>query len=223
MQKEVMGVSLDGLEAPIRVALRAYQEISGDDLMFDRDKASKLEATPTKTNSARSETDVAYRGEQIGKLYVIAFKPGDGSGSEVNYQLVKLGVDFSYPRDVRIVPRDKTGVHSEGHLAILSHKIDDAHANPELYGGSFDLLGLVNGDTVRKIGELGRREVEMTTAPITTLTVGWQGKERFGDPHAVYSRIPGMVQVCAFLAISDEVHKKYPNILDALIPQLPLR
>lgn len=221
--REVMGVSLEGLENPIRTALRTYQEISDNGLVFESDKASKLEPTPTKTNSARSETDAIYQGEPIGKLYVIAFKPGDGSGSEVNYQLESLVVDSPYPRNVLIVPRNKTGVHNEGHLAVLRHKVDDSHADPELYAGTFDLLGLVDGNKVKKIGELGHLETDEALTPITSLTVGYRGKERFGDPHAVYSRIPSMVQVCAFLAISDEVHKKYPNLLDGLNPQLPIK
>lgn len=219
MSREVMGLSLDRLDDPIRNALKTYQEISDNGLRFDVDHACKLEPTPTKTNSARSESEVVFRGDLIGKLYVIAFKPGDGSGSEVDYKLQDLKVDSPYPRDARIVPRKKTGIHSEGHLTIVAHKVEDPHAEPELYRGTFDLLGL-DGDTIKKIGELGHAVSALTARPVTTFTVGYRGTERFSDPHAVFSIKPAL-QVCGFLAVSDTVHKNHPNIWDGLKPQYP--
>jgi len=218
MSKEVVGVQLEEMEGPIRSALQTYQEISDGDWVFDTDNACKLELTPTKSNSARSETDAIFQGEQVGKLFVIAFKPGDGTGSEVNYQLKDLLVYSPYPRSERVVPRNKIGVHSEAHLTVLSHRLEDVHAEPQLYSGTYDLLGLV-GSVVKKIGQLGHSE----TDPRTTFTVGYKDGERFCDPHAVYSLMPVVLQVCAFLAVSDEVHQSHPNILNGLNPQLPTK
>lgn len=215
-----MGVSLNRLQDPIKIALNKYQEISDSGLVFDSREACKLIPTPTKPNSARSETDVLFNGDKVGKLYVIAFKPGDGSGSEVNYKLDELKIDAQYPRVIQIVPRNKTGIYNEGHLTIASHKIEDVHAESRLFGGTFDLLGLV-GKQITKIGQLGQSEQQDQFTPLTTLTVGYHNSERFGDPHAVYSKIPDSIQVCAFLAISDEVQKLHPNILDSLNPKLP--
>ena len=223
MSKEVMGVSLKKLEDPIRTALITYQGVAHSGLIFDSDSACKLKLTPDKPNSARSETDVTFQREKIGKLFVIAFKLGDGTGSEINYQLENLQISPSYPRKIGIVPRKKTGIHNEGHLTIVRYRTENPHAEPELYAGTFDLLGL-SGNTVRKIGQLGHPSDKKTATILTTLTVGY-GKEgeRFGDPHSVYSSISDAVQVCAFLAISEEINKIYPNILNSLKPQLPTK
>ena len=217
-----MGVPLSRLEDPIQATLKAYQEVANNGLVFASEVACKLEPTPTKSNSARSESDARLGGDVIGKLFVIVFKPKDGSGSEVSYKLADLQVDSRYPVGTQVVPRNKTGVYSEGHLAIATHGIDDVHAEPRLYAGTFDLLGLKDTKIV-KIGELGHPENQKIMVPVTTLTVGYDNGKRFGDPHAVYSAIPGSLQVCAFLAISDEVQKSHPNLLNSLKPQLPTR
>lgn len=221
MPKEIMGVSMERLESPIRIALTTYQEISNG-LKLDADVACNLNLTPDKPNSARSEVDASFRGTQIGKMYIIAFKPGDGTGSEVSYQLKDLLVDSPYPKKICIVPRNKTGVHSEAHLTVVTHKIDDPHAEPELFAGLFDLLGL-KGNTVKKIAELGRPTTQETATPMATLTVGYGKRgERFGDPHAIYNAIQ-TIQVCAFLAIAIDIHKVYPDILAGLNPQQPAK
>lgn len=221
MSAELMGVAFERLEEPIRVALETYQEISNNSLIFNGDSACKLVLTPDKPNSARSATDVLFQKVLIGKLYVIAFKPGDGTGSQDYYKLDNLVFEPPYPRAILAIPRNKVGLHSEAHLTIASHSIEDLHAEPQLYAGTFDLLGL-DGNFVRKIGELGHPEGTDIKAPVATLTVGYRGSNRFGDPHAVYNKTPNTVQVCAFLAISDEVHKIYPNILVNLNPQYPI-
>lgn len=232
MSHELMGVSLTRLEDPIREALNTYREISWDALGFDGDKAGKLELTRTKPYSARSESDVIYFGEIIGKLYVIAFKPGDGTGSEADYKLKDLEVDPPYPREPRVVPRKKTDVRNEGHFTVVRHKIEDVHAEPEVFGGTYDLLGL-EGNRVKKIGELGHPKSQNQFSPVVTYTVGypqdavryhmddeyWQ--EKFGDPHAVYSGMPDFIQICAFLAVSNELNSRYSGILKGLGPQLP--
>lgn len=219
MSAEILGVSLEKLRGPIRTALKEYGEISGD-LKFDVDNASNLSLTSTKPNSARSETEAFYRNAPIGSLFVIAFKPGDGTGSEINFNLKDLAVDTPYPIATLIVPRNKTGVHSEAHLTIVTHKIEDVHAEPKLFAGTYDLLGL-KGNKIVKIGQLGHPINQDATPPVTTLTVGYNKSERFGDPHAVYSAIPTSIQVCAFLAISEAIETEYTNILKSLNPKLP--
>jgi hypothetical protein len=223
MSERLMSIPLTRFEEPIGQALKTYQEISDNGLVFDPKGASKLRLTPDKSNSARSVTDALFMAEKIGTLYLIAFKPGDGTGDESGYKLSDLQVDSQYSRQTLIVPRNKTGVHHEAHLAIVRHRTEDLHAEPELYAGTFDLVGL-DGNNIKKIGELGHPVNEKNTTPLATLTVGYgKGEERFGDPHAVFSGISNAVQVCAFLAISDDVHKKYQSILDGLNPKLPRR
>src|SRR3989344_5034398 len=218
---ELMGVPIDRFGVPIILALRAYQEFS-DGLEFDSDSASHLVLTPDKTNSARSKTSVVYLGDKVGDLYVIAFKPGDGTGDESSRRIADLVVDHPYPRFPRVVPRDKRGIHTEAHLAIVAHKVDDVHAEPKLYAGSLDELGL-RGNRVVKIAELGHDLSEEDLTPLSTLTTGYlESMQRFGDPHAIYNAL-GQIVVCAFLAISDEVNKAHPTVLSGLNPRLPSR
>ena len=226
-KEKIAGIPLETFIDPVRTALRGYERESEGLLKFDEDQAAQLVPTPDKPNSARSATDFRYWGETIGKLFVIAFKPDDGSGDESGYKLDDLVIDSAYPRTTRVVPRDKTGTNSEGHLTIVRHKIEDPHADPELFAGTFDLLGL-DGRTIRKIGELGQLSTVSVAGlkPLTTLTVGHRtgadGRpERFGDPHAVYSSAPDAVQVCAFMGISEEMYQKYGDILSLLHPQEP--
>src|SRR5579862_9109029 len=113
---EVAGINLKNLEEPIRGALTAYEEESGGQLLFDLDAASILTLTPDKPNSARSRSVVQFRRKTIGDLYVIAFKPGDGTGDEKSYSLDQLVTPVDLPQEAKVVPRDKTGVATEGLL-----------------------------------------------------------------------------------------------------------
>lgn len=222
MKKEVAGITLEQLEEPIQEALKQYEAVSEGRLAFDIEDAATLTPTPDKPNSARSATDAKFKGETVGKLFVIAFKPEDGTGDESGYKLDDLA-DESGKHTVKRVPRNKTGVHSEGHLTVLTKQLEEPNKDPELFAGTFDLLGL-DGKTIRKIGELGQKTTVTTEElePFTTLTVGYkQDGERFGDPHAVYSPLPETLQVCAFLAISDEMYESHPEILTGLNPQEP--
>lgn len=235
MTAEITGIKLKELEIPIHDALEQYQDLSQGSLTFELDDVGLLVPTPDKPNSARSQTVVRHLGEKIGDLYVIAFKPGDGTGDEKTYSLDDLVVGSGYPRATKVVPRSKEGTHSEGHLSLLSQKIDDVHADPEKFAGRYDLLGL-DGKVIKKMGELGHSTTVSLAdlTPITTLTVGWRDsresidtplgrmsfQERFGDPHAVYNP-NNAVQVAGFLAISDEVYQKHPEILASLNPREP--
>lgn len=222
MRAEIEGIPLTTFEHPTRVALGIYQE-STRGLSFDLDAACKLSPTPGRSNSARSMTDVLICDKKAGDLYVIAFKPGDGTGSEVDYSLENLQVDPPYPRKTLIVPRNKTGVYAELHFAIASQKIDDVHAGIRLFGGTFDLLGLdEDKKRVLKIGELGNPEYMNILEARATYTVGPRGSQRFGDPHAVYSSAPNVVQVCAFWAINEKIYNERKRILHDLNPKFPV-
>jgi hypothetical protein len=226
MEREVAGVPLSRLEAPIQTALNEYQAMADNRVQFQTTAASRLVLTPDKPNSARSETNVTYRNSFVGKLFVIAFKPGDGTGSEKDRKLYDIVTYPQFPWDARIVPRNKTGIYAEGELAILSHAIDNVHADPIMYAGTFDLLTL-DRNLVSKTHELGHPTGTINLTPLTTLTTGYTITktgdlgERFGDPHAVFSSVPDAVQVGAFLAISDEMNRKHPYLLHHLDPQLP--
>lgn len=226
MSKDIQGIKLDQLQEPLYEAILEYEGISEGHLDFDADMASQLQATPEKSNSARSVSPVKYLGHPIGDMYVIAFKPEDGTGDESAYALEDLVISGNYTRDPKLVPRAKTGVHSEAHMNLLTQRIADPHADPELFKGTYDLVGL-KGNLAKRIGILGVDLEASEAAPVATLTVGYRSGgedlvERFGDPHAVYSSVPDTIQICAFLAIKDEVHKAFPGALRRLHPQLPI-
>lgn len=222
MTERIAGIPIDRFRDPIQKVLETYEEKAGGDLSFDIVPASNLVLTPEKPNSARSATTANFKGNAVGTLYVIAFKPGDGTGDENTYQLQNLEVAEDYPRDARIVPRSKAGVHSESHLTVVTHTIEDAHAEPVIFGGSFDLLGL-KGQKVVKIGTLGQIDDGVAfPKPMATYTTGYKDRvERFADPHSVFSLLPDRIQVCAFLAISEAINQKYEGILESLNPRLP--
>jgi len=220
MTNEVEGIPLSRFEEPARMALSRYQEIADCELEFDINRACMLISTPEKPNSARSETVATLKGENIGSLFVIAFKQGDGTGSDKDYRIGNIRVASPYPSANLVIPRRKTGVYEEVHLTIASHEVNNSHAEPELFKGTFDLLG-IKKSMIQKIGELGQEFDAHVLEPIATYTVGFKNLRRFGDPHAVYSSKPEL-QVCAFLAISEEIKKKHPHILDNLNPRHPI-
>lgn len=223
MSAEIMGVPVERLREPIQKALSSYEEKSGGDISFDIVPASDLILTPEKPNSARSATEAKYKSSSVGTLYVIAFKPQDGTGDEKTYKLQDLEITAPYPCAAKAVPRSKAGIYNEGHLTVVSHKIDDVHADPILFDGLFDLLGLQE-HKVLKIGTLGQSSSKVTSLkPTATFTTGYDTEsKRFGDPHAVFSLLSDRIQVCAFLAISEAINQEYADVLKSLNPQFPI-
>jgi hypothetical protein len=228
---EVAGIELDGLAAPLHDALAAYQELGEGRFRLNLDEAVRLALTPDKPNSARSATAVTTgeSDEELAKLYVIAFKPGDATGDESGRSLHSLTVASPYPVEPKIVPRNKTGIHHEVLLTLLCQSLASPQADPEPFAGTFHMLGIERA-LVKKVGELGHPLDRPAGAhsPLATYTVGQrrargQGRkiERFGDPHAVYSAVPDALQICAFLAISHDVQVEYPDLLSGLRPRYP--
>lgn len=149
----VSGIELTSITDPVRQALMGYQSWSEHSVQFDIDKASQLELTPYKPNAARSATTVHYLGEAIATLYVIAFRPGDGTGDESAYKLADLKTDI-YPRNPKVVPRAKS-VHTEAHLTLASFAVDQPNADPLLYTGNLAVIG-ISGITLVPLGEVGQ-------------------------------------------------------------------
>src|SRR5262245_9567092 len=104
---EILGVPLVTFAGPIEAALTKYSDIAAeaeaDGVAFDIDTAMNLSLTPDKPYSALSASPMRYCGEIAGTLYVIAFKPGDGTGDENSYELRDLDVG-GYPNQAAIVP-----------------------------------------------------------------------------------------------------------------------
>lgn len=227
MRNTVADIELGTFEHLIMTALGEYEELAEGAVTFHPVHAAQLALTPDKPNTARSVTPVWHWGKEAGKLVVIAFEPGDGSGDELTHQLTDLDTG-SYPHASKIVPRGKAGIHSEAHLTIASVYED----NFAVYAGNLTELGLsVGRDTVIKLGELGQSGPEFhrvmanqaAANPTATLTTGYRralrseaGGERFGDPHAVYNAHPEIVQVCGFIALSTQAAPQHLGILQSL-------
>ncbi len=213
MSKEVAGIKLKELELHIRSAVRDYQRLGNGTLVFDPDRAAELQLTPEKPNSARSKTEVRdHRGDYVGDLYTIAFKPEDGTGDEGTFKVHDLDFDPEYPQEAKTVPRSKSATHTEIYLPILSQRID-RHFSPTPFGGTLDLLGLDKSHKrpkVIKLGELGYQGWADPRKPQAVYTTGWRKnlgkpfKERFGDPHAVFNSLPDTLVIAAFLAVTND-------------------
>lgn len=216
MSKEILGVKIDSLQEPIREALKGYSEISQGQVDFDLDTAVELELTPEKPNSARSVSAVKHLGEIAATLYVIAFKPSDGTG---DYNTYPRGTLYTgdYPADAKYYPRSKAAIDTEAHLTLVS-KLIDSDIEPVQYAGSLGVLGLI-GRQISRIGFVGQNPDQFSNAmhgidssePTTTLTTGYRDSlgdlrklkytDRFGDPHAIVNETPDTLQVCGFIGM----------------------
>ncbi len=214
----------------MRHALIGYMADSGMQMGFDLEAATKLTATPDKPNSARSVSKVQYGKDIIGDLFVIAFAPYDGTGDDKTLHLPSVDIAPGYPRTPKILPRSKAGIHSEVHLPLLA--IDSAvdSAEPDMLYGRYDLIGLDQG-VVGKIGWLVSYQGMPLDRSSATYTVGYDydryrsyfgGGVRFGDPHAVYNPSPNLLQVCGFIALTNEQYENTPGALQSLSPNSPL-
>lgn len=205
----VSGIELSAITEPVRQALIGYQRWSEDTVRFELDEASRLESTPDKPNAARSVTTIRYLGEAVATMYVIAFRPGDGTGDETTYQLNTLDTG-EYPVRTSVVPRSKTPVHTEAYVPLTSLIIDQPNADPVLYAGNQARIG-VYGQKLVALGDIGQTREEFQASmggrrkiilPRVSLTTGLQESgERFGDPHAIYNNHPEYLQVCGFFAL----------------------
>lgn len=224
MASYIKGIALSNFEGPIHDALESYGHRSNGAVEFDLLGATNLELTPKKGSTARSVTDLRHSGEVVGKLVVIAFAPLDGTGDEKVHKLDDINTG-RYPKVAKVVPRSKTEAHSEVHLTIAAQHIGFPGADPALFAGNLELLGL-QGNRLTLLGDLGQNPAQFNLAafgikaaePTATLTVGYDQttKDRFADPHAVFNPHERLVQVCGFLAISPELASQHAGVLDRL-------
>jgi hypothetical protein len=229
MSADVQEFPFEVFEEPIQQALEVYTGRTNERIGFDDPvAASQLRETPEGTTSARAMTDVTFEGIPVGSLVVIAFAPGDGTGKESALKLKNLSVHPDYPRDVRVVPRNKT-CHTEVHLPIESRLMSAPNSASQLFTGSLDLLGLNRAKKrpqVAKIGTLGQERIDLwrgvtlsdeAVEPKATYTVGYDpSNRRFGNQHAVFNSVGGVMQVCGFFAVSPEVATQHPRIIDVV-------
>jgi hypothetical protein len=224
MTKDVAGVALKDFEVPVHDALQTYQEMSEGSLQLDLEAAPHLELTPDKPTSASSATDIRHLGETIGKLFVIAFAPYDGTGDESTYSLDYLGLSRGIPKDSKIVPRSKAGIQNEIHLA-LAGKFTDVGEELVPYAGHLDIIGFNDKGLIGLIGSLGQNLTPFVNAlessrpaePTASLTIGKDIMgTRAGDPHAVYNGFGNVLQLAGFIAITDEMAAGHASLAGKL-------
>lgn len=218
-------------EVPIVDAVRQYNDIAEGAITFSPVQASILEITPDKPNSARSLTPVYVGEDEIATLYTIAFAPHDGTGDENTYRATDLQFSRRYPAAAHTVPRTKSGIDCEVHLALVAKDLERRFADPKLFAANLDLLGFpAPGNTVDKIGTLGQPHDLFTNAidtewqpePVVTVTTGVPETadpatgERYGDPHAVFNRWSTVVQIAGFIALKSGASMQHREALSTL-------
>lgn len=220
---------LASFKYPVSEALGYYQEMA-ERLSLDIEAASSLELRPDKGYAARSDSVVTSRGMEVGRLGVLAFINGEGTGDESFRRLAGLTMAHPYPLEPQCVPRSKAEFNREIHMTLFTREARGKNPKFKQFAGTYDLLGINNRSNVKKIGDLGQRRSTIGTKavlhPAVTLTVGptptrkFHGA-RFGDPHAVFSAVPKTIQVCAFFGVTAELLHEDPEILKGLHPRLP--
>lgn len=231
MAGEVAGVALKEFKEPIRDALCHYSYTTDMRLEFDGDVAATLALTPDKPYLARSETPVTFEGHEVSTLYVLAFAPGDATGSDASMSLSEVDLG-DLPAEPKYLPRSKTGIDTEAHLTIASKPLESAN-QPTLFAGRLLVLGVERG-AIKETGHVGQTKSDFNSAlrntrsprPTVSLTTGYRNgiylppgasdQERFGDPHAIFNQHPLAVQVCGFIAIKTEDAARHRRIFEML-------
>ncbi len=198
------------LREPLENALRGYERLV--DSAFRFSWFGDFVLTPDKPNTARTVVPVLCDEQKVGDLYVILFRPGDGTGDEGTFKTGDLIVPdrFCYKtKPSRVFPRSKQGVECEGYFPLFSMRDRICF----LYAGSLDLLSPLNGVVIKEctlgLGALNYQKVLCEGKPVTPrieLTTGTvKGRYRFGDPHAIHYGVEtaGVVQVAGFLSVRD--------------------
>lgn len=220
MTKEVAGIELGSFEVPIETALPIYSEATGGSLEFDVEAAKKLDGSAGMVAySAKSASPALYLGEEVGKLIVVAFAPGDGMGDAISFPNAE-GPELSKRLDLGsppVIPMSKPHTILELMFNVSSHRVDAPDSEPLMFANDLELLGLKKqsghssrigkvdtlGDTIQ-LGEAlaGISDAEPQVSTIVDMLENGRGEH---DPSAVFNPYRDIVQVGAFLAISDSV------------------
>ncbi|MBI5357678.1 hypothetical protein HZB74_02415 [Candidatus Saccharibacteria bacterium] len=217
MRKEIGPEVFSAFEQPIEEALSGYVEVSEGYLGFDVEKAKRLELTPEKRYSAKSESEIEVRaqGQETklakAKLVTVLFMPRDDTGASYG---VSFGMEGDNPKAINNLPRSKQGTHSEAHLTIASYK-PDYHLFPRLFAGNLSVLTPIpfRPEAIEEGFEVGQNKGEFVASmcsdnspkPKASLTVGQNERgKRFGDPHAIFNGWKDIAQVAGFIAVNED-------------------
>jgi len=237
--QEIAGFPLQELELPIFRSLEwfsssSYSFRSGTQVVFDGAReAAKLELVDNGRYSAWSEVPVIHidgpKSVEVGMLQIVAFAPGDGTGSETTYSLDDIDTG-NYPRTARVVPKDKPAVGAEIHLSLVSQRVGEKYREPILLSGNLDVLGfkpdkpkrltkiLEVGDDERdfRLSYGGKFPASFVTGFYNCLGTPAATGERFGETTAVYNPWKDRIQVAGFLALSHKMAVEHFSIFKAL-------
>jgi len=211
--------------------LRPLPIILGDAYSFG--ETAPLTLTPEKTYTARTDVPVLHDGTEVGKMVVIAFAPGDATGSTADYTVGSIALHSYLPKErtERFHPRNKTGFEAYfplltvqgdrflpfvGSLDLLT--LDPTAAAPRLVKGWSLGLSPANYEILR----LRDGIMNGLTANLQ-LTTGYRPDgTQFGNPHAIYHNqaFDSALQVAGFLAVTDPTNPLWQR-LAAIEPSRP--
>lgn len=223
----VASPNLECITSKLGTVLRIYENFLGSNIRFG--SYPQLHQLPNKNYTARTIVPVQNNGMKIGDLYIILFKPGDGTGNEDYFAKEEIIIPSELAfrdKPERVFPRYKEGILVEAFFPFFSIY------NNNLYFNSVCLEELVVDDrdgvkTIAKLGNLGlnseeykknlRNNTQSNIPLFVQMTVGYtRTGERFGDPNAVYcSKDIVALQVAGFLAITDK-ENPLSRIIDKL-------
>lgn len=171
--------------------------------------------TSEKGYTARTIVPVSFDGDRVGDLYVLLFKPGDGTGDEGTYKLSEIDArnvtqQLDKQPGKEIVPRKK---HCPTEIFF---PFGSAFEN-QMHDGvvHMELLTLDDSNFVKKEYNLGldyEKFIELlrgkqSIGPYVQFTTGYHQYDnvsiRFGDPHSVYFPpvTAGVIQMAGFLEL----------------------
>ncbi|MBD3259498.1 hypothetical protein GF371_02595 [Candidatus Woesearchaeota archaeon] len=207
-------------------ALNKYdEEFFPDDVNFVFDPRSRFKKIEGRAYQGRLTVLVERAGEEIGKIHVLAFAYGDGTGSESEtYNFGNLvvpphlsGPEFMNERPEKLVPRKKDSVIVEAFFPFFSYQDGVAIYNvvslEELTADDY-----LEPKRIITSGHFGFRPDDYKQAlenggeyPMRIfLTTGCVGGgefplKEFGNPHSIiYSAHTEAIQVGGFLSVKDK-------------------
>jgi hypothetical protein len=216
------------LEYWLPTALKMYEEelFLPNGIHFAHDSRARFERTEGKAYRGRMAVPVVKADEELGKVHILVFAYGDGTGAESPAYSLKrlsvpqhlLGPEFLRRQPQKLVPREKDSrveaffpffsfqdsVAIYNAVSLEELTVDDPENPKEIV--TFGHLGFKPENFIRALENGG--DYPMKTF-ITTGHVGLPGRPllQFGNPHSiVYSARTKTepLQVVGFLAVEDE-------------------
>lgn len=225
--------NLNRMMPHVKEALLAFEPVTGRRLTFEW--ITKFKFHPGKGYFARANATVRYRPDgkpedtQIldPSMVIVAFMPGDSTGSGVDYDFNALTVPKKYiytDKPWKVIPRKKDNPDNFVLYELFFPLLSFNGWGLRQHAVSLEELTLRDDEIVldRHIGlsseEFGKavRTSGYVVEPRIQLTAGYLESCRFGDPHAIHhglGKAEGVIQIAGFLAVKDAMSPVIQNIL----------